>query len=60
MRNKYCYLYILQGDYGFGWEDLSAYDKAEPEARRKIRNDKKAYQENEGGVYRIIQRRELA
>jgi hypothetical protein len=38
-QNKYLYLYVLQGNYGYGhgWEDL----------------------ENEGGHYRIIERREL-
>lgn len=50
--NKYIYLHVLQGNYGYGWEDLSA-----SESFLEIRRDKKAYQENEGGSYRIIQRR---
>lgn len=54
-QNKYVYLYVLQGEYGFhGWEDLTA-----SESLKEIRQDKRDYVENEGGVYRIIQRREL-
>lgn len=52
--NKYIYLHVLQGNYGYGWEDLTA-----SENRREVRTDLKAYRENEGGNYRIIQRREL-
>jgi hypothetical protein len=54
--NKYIYLHVLQGDYGYGhgWEDLCA-----SESRQEIRSDLKAYRENEGGCYRIIQRRKL-
>lgn len=53
-QNKYCYLFVLQGYYGHGWEDLTA-----SESRKEMRDDLKAYRENEGGTYRIIQRREL-
>ena len=53
-KNKYCYLFVLQGNYGQGWEDLTA-----SESRKEMRDDLKAYRENEGGSYRIIQRREL-
>ena len=54
-KNKYVYLFVLQGNYGYcGWEDLTA-----SENRQEVRNDLKAYRENEGGIYRIIQRREL-
>ena len=55
-RNKCVYLYVLQGNYGYGhgFEDLCA-----SEDRRDVRRDLRAYQENEGGCYRIIQRREL-
>lgn len=52
--NKYTYLFVLQGNYGQGWEDLTASEK-----RKEVRNDLKAYRENEGGIYRIIRRREL-
>lgn len=52
--NKYLYLFVLQGKYGHGWEDLSAYDswKDASQGRRE-------YRDNEGGAYRIIYRREL-
>ncbi len=54
MVNKYDYLWILQGRYGQGWEDLTA-----EESRKEIVQRRKEYRENEGGCYRIIQRREL-
>jgi len=58
-ENKYDYLYVLQGNYGFGhgWEDLSA----EPQTytgRKAIRVTRQEYRANEGGNYRIIRRRE--
>ncbi len=53
-QNKYTYLHVLQGNYGFGWEDLTA-----SESFREVYQNKKEYRENEGGIYRIIQRREL-
>lgn len=58
--NKYDYLYILQGNYGYGWEDLTAEDKAEPLALKRIKQTKAEYIENEGGIYRIISRRVLS
>ena len=74
-QRKYDYLLILQGDYGYGhgWEDLTAEDKhgtvtRETRAdgrvrlstpRSRIRQDLRSYEQNEGGVYRIIERREL-
>lgn len=58
-KTKYTYCYVLQGHYGFGWEDLTAEDKATPGAWARIKANKRDYQENEGGRYRIINRREL-
>ncbi len=52
--NKYLYYYVLQGHYGYGWEDLT-----QSENYKEIKNDLKAYRENERGDYRIISRREL-
>lgn len=52
--NKYTYLFVIQGRYGFGWEDLDA-----SESYREIRANLKAYRMNEGGEYRIVKRREL-
>ena len=51
--NKYNYINVLQGQYGQGWEDLCA-----DESYKEIRQNLKEYRENEGGSYRIIQRRE--
>ena len=53
--NKYEYLHVLQGNYGYGhgWEDLCASG-----SRREVRDNLKEYRENEGGHYRIIKRRE--
>lgn len=55
--NKYIYLYVIQGNYGYGhgWEDLCA-----SEDRREARADLKAYRENEPQTpHRMIKRREL-
>ena len=52
--NKYQYLIILQGDYGHGFEDISASTRL-----TEIRQLRRDYQQNEGGIYRIIRRREL-
>ena len=61
--NKYSYLYVLQGFYSMGWEDLSAEEitKENPswKAWKAAKQTKKDYVENEGGNYRIIKRREL-
>jgi hypothetical protein len=55
MGKKYLYLYVLQGNYGVhGWEDLTA-----SEVRKEVSDNLKEYRDNEGGTYRIIQRREL-
>jgi hypothetical protein len=46
--NKYEYLFVLQGNYGQGWEDLCA-----SESSTEVRQNRKEYRENEGGNYRI-------
>ena len=55
-QNKYSYISVLQGNYGYGygWVDLCA-----DESYKAIRQNLKEYRENERGSYRIIQRREL-
>ena len=50
---KFEYYSVLQGNYGQGWEDLTA------GTRKEVRQNLKEYRENEGGTYRIINRREL-
>lgn len=53
--NKYDYLYVLQGHYGYhGWEDLCA-----SSIRKETSDNLKDYQLNEGGNYRIIFRRRM-
>ena len=57
MANKYSYLWIVQGNYGFGhgWEDVAASEKF-----REARDDLRSHQTNEPGYpFRMIQRREL-
>lgn len=45
--------YVVQGNYGYGWEDLTTSDN-----QAEARNDLKAYRENETGVpHRLITRR---
>lgn len=51
--SKYEYLWIVQGFYG-KWEDLCA-----SEIYRDAKLDLKAYRDNEKGIFRLIQRREL-
>ena len=53
-KNKFAYLWILQGNYGYGdgWEDLCA-----AESYLEIRQNLKEYNENEGGSYRLVERR---
>jgi len=46
-------LYIVQGNYGYGWEDLAASTKWS-----EAKADLKAYRENQPGPYRLIKRRE--
>ena len=53
-QNKYTYLTVLQGNYGYGWEDLTA-----SENYAEVKRNLKDYRFNEGGTYRIIKRREL-
>lgn len=57
--NKYAYLFVLQGLYAHGWEDLCATDKRERDAWKQIKTHRQEYRENEGGRYRIIERREV-
>lgn len=58
--NKYTYLKVLQGNYGYGWEDLCQYDMSNPEEMRECKADLRAYRVNElGYLHRVIRRREL-
>jgi hypothetical protein len=59
--NKFDYMYVLQGNYGYGhgWEDLTATCDKSFKSWKEIKADIRCYRENEGGTYRIIERREL-
>jgi len=56
VKNKWLYLWVVQGHYGqYGWEDLCV-----SEDYREARDNLKDYRENElGSTHRMIQRREL-
>jgi len=60
---KYRYEKILQGNYGSGWDDLTAYDCdstgwiKDREQRLALKDDAKAYRDNEPNAHRIIKRR---
>jgi hypothetical protein len=51
---KYIYEYIVQGNYGQGWEDVGAHT-----SRRDARAEKRTYDENESYPHRVIFRRTL-
>ena len=53
--NKYLYLYVVQGNYGYGhgWEDEAA-----SESYKEARSDLRDYRNNGPGAYRMIERRE--
>lgn len=54
---KFVYLWVLQGNYGYGhgWEDLTA-----EETYKEMRDRRKEYRENEPGTpLRVIRRREV-
>lgn len=53
-ENKYEYLFVVQGNYGYGWEDLIA-----SEDEQEANNDLKAYRENDPAPTRLINRRVL-
>ena len=58
-RTKYIYLKVLQGNYGYGWNDLESAEIDKPDQVKELRRDLKAYRENQPAAYRIIRRREL-
>ena len=55
-QNKYSYVKVIQGNYGYGWEDVSEYDKQE---FATVKNDLKEYRLSNTGAYRVIDRRVL-
>ena len=55
-QNKYSYVKVIQGNFGYGWEDVSEYDKQE---FATVKNDLKEYRLSNTGPYRVIDRRIL-
>lgn len=56
--NKYIYYWIIQGWYGYSWEDLSGYDQKEYK-RSEVVKDLREYRISDNAPKRIITRREL-
>ena len=54
---KYIYYKVLQGNYGYGWDDLCSYDTADADEMKELRDDIKSYRENEHIPLRVIRRR---
>ncbi len=61
---KYKYERIIQGNYGFGWDDLTAYDCdstgfiKDSNTRNELKSDRQAYRDNEPQyAHRTITRR---
>ena len=55
-QNKYSYVKVIQGNFGYGWEDVCEYNKQEFPT---VKNDLKEYRLSDTGVYRVIDRRVL-
>jgi len=63
--NKYNYYKVIQGNYGYGWNDEDFHEtnslgsfKSEFD-HQNFKDNLKAYRKNGGGVYRVIKRKEL-
>lgn len=52
--SKYVTEYIVQGNYGPGWDDLTAHD-----TRRNANEERRVYDANEPNPHRVIARRVL-
>ena len=55
-QTKYIYVKVIQGNYGYGWEDVCEYDKQDYPL---VKNDLKEYRLSNTGPYRVINRRVL-
>ena len=55
-QTKYKYVKVIQGYFGYGWEDVSEYDKSDFPLVKKDLNE---YRLSNTGVYRLIDRRVL-
>jgi hypothetical protein len=64
MAKKYTYYKVIQGNYGYGWDDEDFHETDStgymPQADRDaFKENLRLYHENGGGTYRVIRRREL-
>lgn len=63
--NKYTYYKVIQGNYGYGWNDEDFHETNSngyftcKGAQDAFLTNLKAYRENGSGVYRVIKRKEL-
>ena len=55
-QTKYKYVKVIQGYFGYGWEDVSEYGKS---GFYTVKNDLKEYRLSNTGAYRVIDRRVL-
>jgi hypothetical protein len=51
---KYVFVNVVQGNYGYGWEDLTTHD-----TRLEAKKEMKVYDENERYAHRVITRKVL-
>ena len=60
-QNKYSYLTILQGNYGYGWDDLMQWDDNKDDLVFMSSRDHLYWhrQNEKNASHRIIKRREL-
>ena len=62
---KYTYYKVIQGNYGYGWDDEDFHLTDSRGAfksgvdHQRFKDNLKTYRENGGGVYRVIKRKEL-
>lgn len=63
-KNKYSYFKVIQGNYGYGWEDLVSYRTNSQglflteKSRKEFKKDLKDYKENEKNArFRVILRK---
>ena len=55
-QTKYRYVKVIQGNFGYGWEDVNEYDRQDFST---VKNDLKEYRLSNTGTYRAINRRVL-
>ena len=55
-QNKYSYVKVIQGNFGYGWEDVCEYDKQDYPL---VKNDLKEYRLYHQDAYRVVNRRVL-